>query len=240
MRTRPDSTSSIAIAMILCWAIFGASSNPAYAQDKSSGATIATKGSAGGAAACASCHGAKGEGNAAAGFPRLAGLNASYIGAQLDSFASGQRQNPIMAPIAKQLTSAERKAVGLYFSSLAAPAAVAVPDVAALKTGDTGPWLAIRGRWGENLPACVQCHGPGGVGVGPVFPALAGQSSAYIAAQLHAFKDATRPGGPMNLMGAVASKLSDADITAVAAHFGAPASPQNASSTAAPMQQRTK
>ncbi|HJW54696.1 MAG TPA: c-type cytochrome [Burkholderiaceae bacterium] len=69
--------------MIICCAILGASLNAAYAQDKSSGATIAAKGSAG-AAACVSCHGVNGEGNAAAGFPRLAGLNATYIVSQLE------------------------------------------------------------------------------------------------------------------------------------------------------------
>lgn len=221
--------------MIYC-GILGASTNAAYAQDKSIGATIAVKGSAGGAAACVSCHGTKGEGNAAGGFPRLAGLHAAYIESQLDGFASGKRQNPIMAPIAKQLTSAERKAVGLYFASLTPSKGIAVPNEETLKTGNTGPWLAIRGRWEADLPACVQCHGPGGVGVGPTFPALAGQSSAYIAAQLHAFKNGTRTGGPMNLMAVIAKKLSEADITAVANYFGAALSPQNTQSTSAPVQ----
>jgi cytochrome c553 len=66
----------------------------------------------------------------------------------------------------------------------------------------------------------VQCHGPGGAGIGAAFPALVGQSSAYIAAQLHAFKSGTRPGGPQDLMKVVASKLADGDITAVANYFG--------------------
>lgn len=191
------------------------------AQDKTLGATIAAKGSASGAAACASCHGAKGEGNAAAGFPRLAGMNAAYVEEQLNYFADNKRQNPIMSPIAKQLNAAERKAVGAYFGSLPGPAGVTVANEDRLKATDTGPWLANRGRWENNVPACVQCHGPGGIGVGAAFPALAGQSSAYLAAQLHAFKNGTRPGGPMNLMAVIAKKLSDADITAVANHFGA-------------------
>lgn len=144
-----------------------------------------------------------------------------------------------MVPIAKQITTAERKAVGLYYGSLTAPAGIAVPNEATLKMSNTGPWLATRGRWEDELPACVQCHGPGGIGVGPVFPAIVGQSSAYIAAQLHAFKNGTRPGGPLNLMTVVAKKLSDADITAVSNHFGAAPSPQNAPSTSAPAQ-RTK
>lgn len=189
----------------------------ACAQPQPDGAAIAAKGGANGAAACASCHGAKGEGNPAAGFPRLAGLPQGYLSAQLEYFANGSRQNAVMAPVAKQLTGPERSAVAAYFSKL--PAAPGITADAAVRPADTGPWLATRGRWDQNVPACVQCHGPGGIGVGDAFPALAGQSAAYLSAQLKSFKAKTRPGGPDNLMATVAAKLSDADITAVSNHF---------------------
>lgn len=192
----------------------------ALAQPANTGAAIAAKGTAGGAAACVACHGAKGEGNAAAGFPRLAGLPADYLAAQLGHFAADRRKNPVMGPVAKQLTEAERKAVAAYYGALPAATALATDDGGALRQADTGAWLALRGRWDGNLPACIQCHGPGGAGIGAAFPPLAGQSSAYIAAQLHAFKSGTRPGGPQNLMKAVASKLADGDITAVANYYG--------------------
>ena len=191
------------------------------AQGDTPGASIVAKGSPGGAMACAGCHGAKGEGNAAAGFPRLAGLGAGYIQSQLNHFAEGARKNVVMELVAKQLTADERKAVSAYFSALPSAPGVAglAPDK--LKADDAGAWLAARGRWDADLPACVQCHGPGGAGVGDAFPAIAGQPRAYLAAQLASFKNGTRPGGPMNLMGTVAKKLSDADIAAVASHFGA-------------------
>lgn len=204
---------------------------PALASAQDDGAAIAAKGGKNGATACVACHGAKGEGNAAAGFPRLAGLGQAYLQAQLAAFASGARQNPVMAPVAKALTDPEKQAVAAYFSSLAGAPGVTV-DEATLKPSATGAWLATRGRWDQNLPACVQCHGPGGVGVGAAFPALAGQSPTYLTAQLQAFRNKTRPGGPDNLMATVASRLSDADIKAVSDHFGggaaaaAPAAPQ--------------
>jgi len=198
---------------------FAAAASVAGAQDNALGAAIAAKGTSAGAAACASCHGAKGEGNGAAGFPRLAGLSAPYIEAQLASFAGGQRQNPIMQPIAKALTKPESAAVALYFSKLPAAANAGSADAAAAPA-QTGAWLATRGRWNDGLPACAQCHGPGGAGVGTVFPPLHGQSALYITNQLHAFKNKARPGGPMNLMSVVASKLSDADMTAVADYYG--------------------
>lgn len=52
------------------------------------------------------------------GFPRLAGTGQAYLLAQLDAFAGGSRKNPIMQPIAQNLTSTERQAVALYFSQV--------------------------------------------------------------------------------------------------------------------------
>jgi cytochrome c553 len=200
------------------WALAPAVAAPAQARNNAAAAPAAE--GAQNAVACASCHGIKGEGNAAAGFPRLAGLSASYLQQQLRAFATGQRQNAVMQPMAMALTPPQQVALATYFSGLPASVPTSVADPSNLKSTDVGPWLALRGRWDENLPACIQCHGPGGAGVGAAFPPLAGQSAAYIEAQLHAFKKHTRPGGPMNLMGVVASKLSDADITAVANYYG--------------------
>jgi cytochrome c553 len=100
----------------------------AQAQESPLGATIATKGTAKGIPACISCHGAKGEGNAAAGFPGLAGASASYLKAQLDAFANGQRQSTVMQPFAKIMASEGRMAVAEYFSRLPA-AADAHPEI---------------------------------------------------------------------------------------------------------------
>src|SRR5215469_4036422 len=66
--------------------IAGASGiSPALAQG--TGAAVAVHGTAGGAAPCIACHGEHGEGNAANGFPRLAGLPAPYIRVQLSAYA---------------------------------------------------------------------------------------------------------------------------------------------------------
>jgi cytochrome c553 len=202
----------------------------AYADDLTAGQTIAMQGTAKGVAACISCHGAKGEGNAAAGFPRLAGVSAPYLSAQLAAFADGTRQNPIMQPLAKLLSASERNDVAQYFSGLQQPSGINTSDNESVKPSDVGAWIATRGRWSEGLPACVQCHGPGGIGVGATFPPLAGQPASYIASQLHNWKSGTRPPGPMALMPAVASKLSDAEITAVAAYYGGGGAPAEGTS----------
>ena len=199
----------------------------ARADDMMVGKTIATQGTAKGVAACISCHGAKGEGNAAAGFPRLAGVNASYLSGQLSAFANGERQSTIMQPFAKLLSANGRSAVAIYFSSLPPPAGIKTNDSAAIKPSDTGAWIATRGRWDQGLPACAQCHGPGGIGVGVAFPPLAGQPAAYIESQLHGWKKGARPPGPMALMPVIVSKLSDTDISAVAAYYAGNVGPSD-------------
>lgn len=191
----------------------------AHADDIAPGKTIATQGTTTGVAACIGCHGAQGEGNAAAGFPRLAGTNAAYLSAQLAAFADGSRQNPVMQPLAKLLSPRDRDAVSAYFASLPAPPAIAASDTASIDPANTGAWLATRGRWSQGLPACAQCHGAGGLGVGSAFPPLAGQPAAYIAGQLNGWKHGSRAPGPMALMPMIVGKLSDADIDAVAAYY---------------------
>lgn len=188
---------------------------------KDVGRTIASSG-AGGIPACASCHGAKGEGMAAAGFPYLAGQGAAYLVLQLQGFASGERSNPIMAPIAKGLSAEQIKAVASYYSALPAPfntkALSRLVDTYPQKDA-VGGWLASRGDWGHDIPACFQCHGPGAVGVGEHFPALAGLSANYIQEQLIAWQEKKRAPGPQALMGDIAGRMSKVQISAVAGYL---------------------
>ena len=209
----------IAASVFLCVAFTTTS-----AQLAKQGQQIAVQGTSQGVAACISCHGAKGEGMGA--FPRLAGTGEAYLLAQLDAFANGARKNPIMQPIAQGLQPAERQAVAMYFSQLRAP--LLAVDLKQPLTTDTGAWLATRGRWADQVPACTQCHGPGGSGVGAQFPPLAGLPAAYIAEQLQAWKVGNRSPGPLALMAGVAKKLSDAEITAVAAYYEKIALPKRA------------
>src|SRR5580698_11241384 len=95
--------------------------------DTPNGATLAQQGNGHGVAPCMACHGADGGGQAAAGFPRLAGLPQAYLRKQLDDFAAGSRANPTMQPVASGLSEAERDAVTAYYSKLSLPAAAALP-----------------------------------------------------------------------------------------------------------------
>jgi cytochrome c553 len=179
-------------------------------------AAIFAQGVPPGLPACATCHGAEAQGNAAGGFPRLAGAPEAYLAAQLADFASGARPNAIMGPYAKLLDPAQQAALAAYLAGLPAPGIVPPTKQAGL-----GATLALDGRDEGRLPSCVSCHGPQGMGVGSSFPPLAGQPAAYIAAQLSAWQDGTRPPGPLGLMPAIAKRLSKEDIAAVAAYFAA-------------------
>jgi cytochrome c553 len=71
-----------------------------------------------GVAACATCHGPKGEGTVQ--LPRLAGQHAAYLEGQLKDFNKRERtnDNAIMHAIASKLTELEIKAVSLYLSGM--------------------------------------------------------------------------------------------------------------------------
>lgn len=182
-------------------------------------AAIARQGNDKGAAPCMACHGDDGGGQAAAGYPRLAGLDAAYLQKQLEDFASGSRMNPVMQPSANALDAAERHALALYYSQLPLPSGQAVTP--APPAGGLGAELALRGDWSRGVPACVQCHGPGGVGVGAHFPPLAGQSANYIKAQLSAWQNGSRRNDPLQLMRHLSAALNAKDIDAVASWFAA-------------------
>ncbi len=71
--------------------------------------------------ACVACHGLKGKGMAAAGFPAIASQNAEYIKIQLEKFRSGARandNNAMMRNVALGLSDDEIKALSQYIASL--------------------------------------------------------------------------------------------------------------------------
>ncbi|HLU61882.1 MAG TPA: c-type cytochrome [Gammaproteobacteria bacterium] len=71
--------------------------------------------------ACIACHGPAGKGNAAAGYPALAGQHAVYTVNQLRAYAAGERQtdqNQIMRNIASQMSEEDMRAVASLIEGL--------------------------------------------------------------------------------------------------------------------------
>lgn len=177
---------------------------------------IVTQGK-GAAIACASCHGMEGAGNSAGGYPALAQMPQFYFTKQIADFKAGTRTNAIMTPIAKALTAEDALAAASYYAALPRPQSPSAPaDAGMVARGEN---LAINGAWDRNLPACFKCHAPGGVGVAPHFPPLAGQHVGYTVSQLQDWKAGKRTNDPLMLMKTVAEKMSDDDMRAVAAYL---------------------
>jgi len=212
-----DFRSRLAGVVSIAWVATGASLAHA---DRLAGATLAQQGS-GGVPACMTCHGAKGEGQAAAGFPRLAGQGQAYLLKQLQAFTGGQRKNPVMAPIARSLSAAQMRDIADYYASLPGWKQTNAPDAASASYAQ-GLRIATEGDWTKEMPACFACHGIAGEGVPPHFPALAGQPMAYTQTQLNAWRKAQRTNDPLGLMQAVAEKMSDAEIAAVSRYLENP------------------
>ena len=184
-------------------------------------AAIVQQGNGKGAAPCVACHGIDGGGQVAAGYPRLAGLDAGYLRKQLDDFTSGSRANLHTRAHGRQRDESERQGLAEYYAKLPIPVALAKTATPPSAADSIGAVLATRGDWSRDVPGCTQCHGPGGSGVGAGFPPLAGQPAAYIAAQIKAWQQGTRHNDPLQLMQHLSSALRPPEIEAVANWFAA-------------------
>jgi cytochrome c553 len=183
--------------------------------DLKRGAVIVTQGT-GGAPACAQCHGSNGASDGSGAFPRLAGQSSYYLSKQMRAFVSGDRANAVMSPIAKALSSDEISDVSAYYAGVSAPfPPLPAADAALVQRGQE---LAKVGSAAKGLPACDNCHGPGGAGEPPAIPYLAGQYGRYIASELQMWQRGVRKSSP-EAMGQIAKRLDDQDIAAVAAYY---------------------
>ncbi|MQM36464.1 Cytochrome c4 [wastewater metagenome] len=164
------------------------------------------------AGACAACHGPDGNSNSPQ-FPNLAGQHADYVYAQLKHFKSGERQNAIMAGQVANLSDQDMQDLAAYFSSLSMEVNAADKSLA-----DQGEHIWRGGVPERNVPACSGCHGPTGAGMeGAGYPRIGGQKATYLVTQLQAYSAGKRSGYPKaEIMTAVASRLSDDQIKAVA------------------------
>lgn len=164
---------------------------------------------------CFACHGERGEGTAQG--PMLAGLSTQYIDAQIDHFISGQRSDPLMTPMAQAYTDPQlRKPVAIYFASQGKLPELQVRGQR--QAASVAEQLYYQGNSARNIPACYSCHGPSAVGGGP-FPRLAGQQADYVTRQLLAWQKGERKGDPGNMMGAIAKRLNEDDIKALASYL---------------------
>jgi cytochrome c553 len=152
--------------------------------------------------ACTGCHGVQGR-SQHQGYPSLAGQPAGYLATQLHRFASGERDNSNMAPLAMSLTEGQITQLADYFARHPAGANATFEPSADLRE---------KGRQLVATRGCAACHGETMMGH-DAFPRLAAQGHDYLVAQLDAFATGTRrdPTGAMNAMlGSVSAQEREA------------------------------
>ena len=111
--------------------------------------------------ACVGCHQADGNGRDNASgeaWPRLAGLDAEYLAAQLAAYKSGERKSASMKTFSRMMDEQKMADIAAYYATLPpAPvtAAAAPPEEALLARGKV---LAEQGDSERNIQPCTQCQ----------------------------------------------------------------------------------
>jgi cytochrome c553 len=176
---------------------------PAVAEDAK---TIATT-------ICVACH--TEDGNSVIPlFPKIAGLQETYIVKQLKDFMSGRRKSDVMGPIVSQLKPEDVAPLAAYFSKQKLkPSAPENKDVLGI-----GKMIFHDGNEETGVPACVGCHQPQGAGY-DIYPRIGGQHVEYVKQQLKNFASGERSNDPSRYMRVTAKRLSDEEINAVAQYL---------------------
>ena len=166
-------------------------------------------------AACFGCHGADGNAPAPA-FPKLAGQYPEYLAKQMADFKSGARKGTVMPGMVAILATPEEVKGAAAFFAAKAPNAGASADAAKAAKGAR---LYRGGNIASGVAACSACHGPAGAGIPAQYPRLAGQHAMYVTGELKKFRSGERANDPNNMMQAIAKKMSDEEIDAVAEYI---------------------
>jgi cytochrome c553 len=165
-------------------------------------------------ATCARCHGADGAGGGA--FPNLTIQDRAYLARTLTAFASGQRRSGYMQVMASELSPAQITALADHYASLPRRSTEPRGPAPAL-----GQQIALVGNPAAGVGPCAGCHGVTRA-TAKAYPLLEGQARWYLANQMRVFRAGGR--GALegeNPMPAIASKLNDRQIEAVAAYYAA-------------------
>ena len=176
------------------------------------------KAGAGKVAMCIGCHGIIGYQSSfpeVYRVPKIAGQNAKYIAAVLDSYKKGDRKHPSMRAIATTLTDQDIADVAAFYeqqgkvegaAELPAPREPSAQVTQLLQKG-----------------ACVSCHGDNySKPIDPSYPKIAGQYPDYLYVALKSYSDNThRTWGRANpVMGGMVKQFSHAELKAMATYIG--------------------
>jgi len=165
------------------------------------------------ATVCIACHGEDGNGLIPM-FPKIAGLQESYILKQLRDFQSGRRKSDVMAPVIAALKPDDFAGLAAHFSAQPQkPGVVTDPKAASF-----GKLLYFDGNEETGVPACVGCHKPRGSGH-LTYPRIGGQHAEYVTQQLKNFASGERANDVSRFMRVIAQRLSEDEIAGVATYL---------------------
>lgn len=167
---------------------------------------------------CWRCHGVDGTGRGPGAFPSLAGQRGEYLYAQLRAFADHSRHSGIMSGIAAHLSDETMRAIARYYEGLPPRQSEQVDDPLLVARGAL---VADRGVPEQDIPACVECHGPIAQPKNPAYPRLAAQSIPYLTSQLELLRSRRRGGSPnVALMHVFVDRLRPQQIRDVTHYYG--------------------
>ena len=194
---------TLAVSLALAAGTATAAGNPAAGKEKAT-----TLG-------CIACHGEDGNSPNPV-WPKLAGQHPSYLARQVAAFKAGDRKDDAMSPMAMIIATDEDLAdLSAYFAAQA----LQPGEPATVEQTLVGQQLFRGGNPTVGVAACAACHGPKGTGNAPAnFPRVAGQHAPYVEKALKDYRAGTRASDPNQMMRGVAAKLTDAEISAVAAY----------------------
>jgi cytochrome c553 len=155
------------------------------------------------AQACAACHGENGVPTDPKTIPIIWGQQQSYLVKQLHDYRSGDRDDPIMSPIAKQLAQEDLRKIAAYFAAKSWPEKTAATATASPPKG---------------IGQCQPCHQPNLEG-GPPAPRLAGLSYEYLLASMRSFAGDVRTNNED--MPKFMQALTDSELDAIARYLSA-------------------
>ena len=152
---------------------------------------------------CAVCHGQNGMPIDPRAIPIIWGQERSYLFKQLRNYRNGERESPIMSPIAKGLAEEDLRKIAAYFAA---------------KSWPTKPAPAASASPPNGIAQCRMCHQPNFEG-GMAAPRLAGLSYEYLITSMRSFAadERTNNGDMPTLMRA----LTESEREAMARYLSA-------------------
>lgn len=197
------------IALSLAAAV--AASVPASAEDAATGKQLFMT------RTCFACHGKDGS-KAIMAYPNLAAQNQAYLYEQMKDIAAGKRvsgpdargypRTQAMKDVMSIVSDDELKSIAAWLSTLPPPP---------IGSGDAAK--ATEGAALYAKSGCVGCHGPDGIKPVAGYPVIGGQKKNYLVLQIKEIRDGVRTNGPSRIMRPMVTRLTDADIDAIAEHL---------------------